>query len=735
MERELHLHRRLRDLPLLAYCIDLERHFPFQPQSRRKDAAVSEEQLIHLPSLVPKFAFPVYPVDPTPDERVIPYPASPKWNHVGFQSVMSGIALPNIALPVTFSEHTEMTNELSGPMEEHALSADPAGSGRSVVEGYTGVERSLKAWESSMISLYNTNEDALLDSVLYMPPNVHSNHFTVIPERYTLTSSFSLSFSVSKSSDVSESAKSKRNRKRQRENGDQDERPAPGSIGTYLNQRMQKPLAWSRKEDEILTTLVMQFGSAWYFISWVFLQEHLNHRSRPRLQCSQRWSFLQRTKLLPEAAIPPEAKFLFIPTKVLSARPSVFAGNGCTTFAGSGCVTSPKKEEKESPLAPLFSAIASRSVSSSLLQPSHVSDTVAMKLKERDAFFAADEADHMKRLQRMMRPDQPQLPYSKDPRRPAPAVRNIMQSQANLVANQQDLLKSSKSGIKVQAVSLQHPPNYLELRRQAIATLPVVRIFIDDESKFQHLLVPSRTPQQSIVVPYEQALAAAARIQEDLRRQSQSRMEQEIKNEAESVLSLSSQPMDALRDELLGDATSFALTEEMPEGKNELQDLCAEEPFSLMSMDLTEFLRVPEVQVSSIEEPQVALPPVRVEYPYLQSVQELEGESRGVKRPSFTPAEETVNLKRQRLPPSVERRMKQVQPTIVPRSFYHSVPQLVRSNVRRLQQNLNFIKDQKTPRVFPPSAAGVRKDPSQSGEVGAWRRVHSRRPSRTFLET
>jgi hypothetical protein len=65
--------------------------------------------------------------------------------------------------------------------------------------------------------------------------------------------------------------------------------------------------------------------------------------------------------------------------------------------------------------------------------------------------------------------------------------------------------------------------------------------------------------------------------------------------------------------------------------------------------------------------------------------------------------------------------MKQVQPTIVPRSFYHSVPQLVRSNVRRLQQNLNFIKDQKTPRVFPPSAVGVRKDPTQSGEVGVWR--------------
>ena len=711
MERELRLHRRLRDLPLLAYCIDLERQFPFQPQSGRDDATISAEQLIHLPSLVPKFTFPMYPVDPTPGERIIPYPASPKWNHVGFQSVMNGIALPNIALPATFPTHTDMPVELSGSMDEHPLSVDVSGPGRAVVESHTGIERSLKAWESSMVSLYNADENAMLDSVLYMPPNAHSNHFTVIPERYTLTSSFALSFSVSKSSDVPDSAKSKRNRKRQRENGDQDERPAPGSIGTYLNQRMQKLLAWSKKEDEILTTLVMQFGSAWYFISWVFLQEHLNHRSRQRLQCSQRWSFLQRTKSLPEAVIPSEAKFLFIPTKVLSTCPSVFTGKD----------VAPKKEETESPLASIFSAVASRSVSSSLLQPSHVSDTVAMKLKERDAFFAADEADHMKRLQRMMRPDQPQLPYSKDPRRPAPAVRNTLQSQANLVANPQDLVKTSKSGIKVQAVSLQHPPNYLELRRQAIATLPVVRIFIDDESKFQHLLVPSRTPQQSIVVPYEQALAAAARIQEDLRRQSQSRMEQEVKTEADSVLSLSSQPLDALRDELPGETTSFALTEEMSEGKNELQDLCAEEPFSLMSMDLTEFLRVPEESVASIEEPQVALPPVRVEYPYLQSVEELEGECRGVKRHSFTPAEETVNLKRQRLPPSAERRMKQVQPTIVPRSFYHSVPQLVRSNVRRLQQNLNFIKDQKTPRVFPPSAVGVRKDPTQSGEGGVWR--------------
>ena len=133
MERELRLHRRLRDLPLLAYCIDLERQFPFQPQSGRDDATISAEQLIHLPSLVPKFTFPMYPVDPTPGERIIPYPASPKWNHVGFQSVMNGIALPNIALPATFPTHTDMPVELSGSMDEHPLSVDVSGPGRAVV--------------------------------------------------------------------------------------------------------------------------------------------------------------------------------------------------------------------------------------------------------------------------------------------------------------------------------------------------------------------------------------------------------------------------------------------------------------------------------------------------------------------------------------------------------------------------------------------------------------------------
>lgn len=136
----------------------------------------------------------MYPVDPTPGERIIPYPASPKWNHVGFQSVMNGIALPNIALPATFPTHTDMPVELSGSMDEHPLSVDVSGPGRAVVESHTGIERSLKAWESSMVSLYNADENAMLDSVLYMPPNAHSNHFTVIPERYTLTSSFALSF-------------------------------------------------------------------------------------------------------------------------------------------------------------------------------------------------------------------------------------------------------------------------------------------------------------------------------------------------------------------------------------------------------------------------------------------------------------------------------------------------------------------------------------------------------------
>lgn len=323
-----------------------------------------------------------------------------------------------------------------------------------------------------------------------------------------------------------------------------------------------------------------------------------------------------------------------------------------------------------------------------------------------------------------MRPDHPQPPHTKDLRRNSTG--RTSQSQSNSAASLVET-KSQSGRVTVRPIPLQHPPNYIELRRQAIANLPLVRITIDDESKFQHLLQPNRNPQQSIVVPYEQVLSAAARIQEDLRRQVQSHTEPiETKIEVDSVVSNSSQLFGTQIEPLMheteetDDPTGFTLMTESPavvEVKNELKDLSAEETLVLpMNTELVEFLKTPTPMEP---EPEVKLPesaPVRVKYPYLRLVEEIPQPIENRKRlVEPLPAEESMNLKRQKLPPSVERRLRRIQPAIAPHSFYHSVPQLVRSNVRLLQQNLSLLKQQKNPKVFQQTV-GVRKE-GVPGEV------------------
>ena len=171
----------------------------------------------------------------------------------------------------------------------------------------------MKAWESTIVQLQNNRSDDIMDGLLYGQQDVNNNRYTCTPDRYNPGTSYALSFAMSKSSDMSNAdpSKTKRNRKRQREGAEPEDRVAPGSIGPYLHQRMLRPLAWSKKEDEVLTTLVLQFGSSWLFICWVFLQEHLNNRSRQRHLCHYHWSFLQRSKARICTRIPSEAKFLW----------------------------------------------------------------------------------------------------------------------------------------------------------------------------------------------------------------------------------------------------------------------------------------------------------------------------------------------------------------------------------------------------------------------------------------
>ena len=646
----------------------------------------------------------MYPVETTASEQLVKYPSTPSWNHISTWNLHNG-------------DKTE-----TGPVVLGGFSLQDD-SDLMEEDSFTGVERSLKAWEAATVDIYNKNEGYVMDSILYalLPPK--DSRFTVVPERFAPRPSFSLSFSISKSSDVTDTTKSKRNRKRQREGGDTEERTAPGSIGTYLHHRMQRSLVWSKKEDEMLMTLVMQFGPSWLFICWVFLQEQLNHRSRQRAHCSQRWSFLQRSNTPVSGAIPAEAKYLFIPYRVLSATVNIFAKEPAESVSHTS--TSPTMEEESTgPFADLFRTVKNRTVTSALQQCPGLSESSVAKLKERDAFFAAEEADRSKRLQRLMRPDHPQPPHTKDLRRNSTG--RTSQSQSNSAASLVET-KSQSGRVTVRPIPLQHPPNYIELRRQAIANLPLVRITIDDESKFQHLLQPNRNPQQSIVVPYEQVLSAAARIQEDLRRQVQSHTEPiETKIEVDSVVSNSSQLFGTQIEPLMheteetDDPTGFTLMTESPavvEVKNELKDLSAEETLVLpMNTELVEFLKTP----TPIEpEPEVKLPesaPVRVKYPYLRLVEEIPQPIENRKRlVEPLPAEESMNLKRQKLPPSVERRLRRIQPAIAPHSFYHSVPQLVRSNVRLLQQNLSLLKQQKNPKVFQQTM-GVRKE-GVPGEV------------------
>ena len=136
---------------------------------------------------------------------------------------------------------------------------------------------------------------------------------------------------------------------------------------------------------------------------------------------------------------------------------------------------------------------------------------------------------------RFLRPEIPTVaPHSKETRRTSSSNLNLgrggLQAQSQTAvqtaaqagaqtqlasAASQHETKMQNSRVSVRPLTLNHLRNSMELRQQAISSLSLAKITIDDTSKFSHLLEEQRTPRQGIVVPYDQALKASSHIQEE----------------------------------------------------------------------------------------------------------------------------------------------------------------------------------------------------------------------------
>ena len=130
------------------------------------------EVILTPPTLIPKFEFPVYPVETTASEQLVKYPSTPSWNHISTWNLHNG-------------DKTE-----TGPVVLGGFSLQDD-SDLMEEDSFTGVERSLKAWEAATVDIYNKNEGYVMDSILYalLPPK--DSRFTVVPERFAPRPSFS----------------------------------------------------------------------------------------------------------------------------------------------------------------------------------------------------------------------------------------------------------------------------------------------------------------------------------------------------------------------------------------------------------------------------------------------------------------------------------------------------------------------------------------------------------------
>ena len=582
-------------IPLLSYCFAVDAKYPFSPSLRA--TAVSEDELdalLNPPLLQHHFSFPTYPVIPAENEQIQPFSTRP-WRHVASWSLKpsagsfaldpsslslpAGMPAPDVCsypsleaslIPAEAGLPGELAARGEFKMESLSGGSGSGGCNRSDLGEYGGVERSLVSWEQSMLREFNANPGYQMDSFLYGTLPVEKNRFTATPERFSMRNALSLSVSVSKSSEMTESTR-KRARKRARE-GEEEEKEKPESIWNFINQKVRlNTFTWTRKEDELLLTLVSQFGTSWNLICNVFVLENWQ-RLHPWKQFPENWRFLAERKRLVDAAIPIQIRYTCIPQKTLSTTKNPFFAY-CYPYlkdspAGDDddddddedyddhfdnrLETTPKSvamEEEEakkpadfaSPIDAIFAAVESKQVQSALFKPSTLDETQLADLKKRDAQFAKFETDRLKRLQRYLRPETP-ASSTKDLARRAPAsFRNpsSLASDPSSLNSLQNPDKTMRNRVPVRSFPMQRPADIKKLRENAIRMLPIAQILIKtDSSKFKHLLDSHRRPQDGIVVPYEQALEQGQRILDESTKQHTQLNEIERKPESDIPVKL-----------------------------------------------------------------------------------------------------------------------------------------------------------------------------------------------------
>ena len=435
------------------------------------------------------------------------------------------------------------------------------GSTRSDLGDYGGIERSLVSWEQSMLQEFNANPGYQMDSFLYGTLPAEKNRFTVTPERFSLRNALSLSVSVSKSSEITESTR-KRARKRARE-GEEEEKEKPESIANFITQKTRgSTFSWTRKEDELLLTLVSQFGPSWNLICNVFVLENWQ-RLHPLKQFPENWRFLADRKKMVDAAIPIQVRYTCIPQKTLSTTQNPFfaycypylkdaparsndedddeddpVDNGLENAPETASMEEEAKQSVDSvsPIDAIFAAVESKQVSSALFKPSTLDETQMADLKKRDSQFAKYETDRLKRLQRYLRPETPASSTKELARRAPASFRNpsSLASDPSSLNSLQNADKTMRNRVPVRSFPMQRPADIKKLRENAIRMLPIAQILIKtDSSKFQHLLDSHRRPQDGIVVPYEQALEQGQRILEESTKQHNQLIEMERKLESD----------------------------------------------------------------------------------------------------------------------------------------------------------------------------------------------------------
>ena len=710
IKQELRLQSVFKSIPVLAYCFSIVKRYPDDITPPRDDTPLDPEALQFLlspPTVLSRASIPTFPVPPTESEQLVPYPTQVVWNHVNEWDMVKSLG-PSMPL------RTDSSSEFAlNPMGLTSISSADF-SIAAVNTEYTGVERMLAAWAATMTTEYNNSADCELDSFLYGTPDLEKNRFTLPSDKLNTPAAFNLSFYVSKTSDLSENTKNKRNRKRQRDGVETEEKTKPGSIGTHIHRRLNHAFIWSKKEDEMLFALILQFGAGWAFICSVFLLEELNYRARLRRDCSMRWNFLERNQSTLVASIPREAHYLLIPQCSLSKQKNAFVES--------------EREEKKSatPLRSLFDAVKTKNVRSALFDACPLSPAVEAKLKERDSAFVAVESDRMHVLRRYLRPDPPTTPFkntiAKGSLRTNPVV-----CQSSVDLSNESSSKTQYGHVPIRPLTLPRPAGIIELRRKAIESLPLATIIFDDETKFQHLLNPNRKPRESIIIPYVGALADAQRLVDE-------KLVPEVKEEPREApgggeLGFAELPLEAKENSEFGslvgkDSLSFVVpavevegVEEKKVNENELADICCDE--LAPSESVTRPLLTREKEVEPVPEEVKPVEELAVHHtpPFVEWVKELKSsEKREAEAPP--PEEMPPVLKMQKLAESSVRRVARTMPSRQPHAYYTSAPQFARSNMRFLQHYLTTQKQQlRNPKPFPQLSNYSRKDGGQSNVV------------------